>query len=318
MAQQDFLMSEDRNISPVSERTGDPHTDVVLRVTWVGLVINTVLFAFKLFAGIIGRSQVVVADAIHSLSDSSTDVAIVIGVRYWSQPPDENHPHGHRRIETVITAFISLALGAVGVGLIYNGLMTLHEHHEEPPGWIAFIAAVISIITKEILYHWTISVGRRIRSQAMIANAWHHRSDAFSSVPAALAVAGAAIHPSWSFLDHVGAVVVSLFILQAAWKLGWPALQQLIDLGASQVDCEQIRAIALATENVIAVHAIRTRHIGSGLQVDLHVLVDGAMTVRQGHNISREVKRRLLEMGPDIADVVVHLEPYEESQKDRR
>jgi len=290
-------MSVDQDTSHFAERASDPHTDVVLRVTWIGLGINMLLFVFKLFAGIVGRSQVVVADAIHSLSDSSTDVAIVIGVRYWSQPPDECHPHGHRRIETVITAFIALALGAVGLGLAWNGLVTLQEQHREPPGWIAFIAAVVSIVTKEILYRWTIAVGRRIRSQAMIANAWHHRSDALSSIPAALAVAGAAIHPSWSFLDHVGAVVVSLFILQAAWKLGWPALQQLIDSGAPRADREQIRTIALDTESVIAVHSIRTRHIGSGLQVDLHVLVDGTMTVRAGHDVSHEVKRRLLEMG---------------------
>ena len=291
------------------------HTAEVLRVTWVGLGANIALSILKLAAGIIGRSQAIVADGVHSLSDSSTDVAILVGVRYWTQPPDEEHPHGHRRIETVVTVFIGVLLAAVAAGLTYNALATLHERDAGSPGVIAFAAALVSIVSKEMLYRWNLSVGKRIKSPAVIANAWHHRSDALSSIPAALAVAGAAVSPSWSFLDHVGAVVVSLFILQAAWRIAWPALGQLVDTGATRMDRERIRTIALGTDGVEMVHAIRTRHIGSGLQVDLHILVDGRLTVREGHDISRAVKQRLLSEGPDVVDVVVHLEPYEESQE---
>ena len=285
----------------------------VQRVTWVGLVANVLLAILKFVGGILGSSQAIVADAVHTLSDSSTDVAILIGVRYWSMPPDEDHPHGHRRIETVVTSAIALALVLVGAGLLYNALTTLRDPDASPPGWIAFAAGAVSIATKEALYRWTAVVGRRLRSSALTANAWHHRSDALSSVPALLAVGGAALSPNWVFLDHVGAVVVSLFILQAAWSIGRPALGQLIDTGAPEHDRERIKRIALAADGVKQVHALRTRYVGHGLHVDLHIQVDGGMSVRAGHDISRRVKRRLLDEGPDVLDVVVHLEPFDGS-----
>jgi len=288
------------------------HVAAVRRVTWTGLAINVVLACLKFAAGLLGRSQAVIADAVHSLSDSTTDVAILVGVRYWSRPPDETHPYGHRRIETVITAAIGALLAAVAVGLAYTSLTTLHDRHVTRPGWIAFAAAVAAIAVKEALYQWTIRVGKRVRSAAVIANAWHHRSDALSSVPAALAVAGAAINPTWSFLDHVGAVIVSLFILHAAGRIIRPALRQLVDVGASRQQRERIRTIALETDGVSRVHALRTRYIGPGLQVDLHVLVDPAMSVRRGHDIAEAVERRLLDGQPDVVDVLVHIEPDED------
>jgi len=282
----------------------------IKRVTWIGLVINIALAALKLTAGILGRSQVVVADAVHSLSDCSTDIVILVGVRFWSQPPDEKHPHGHRRIETLITMAIGVVLGAVAVGLAYHAIVTLQERDEHVPGWIAFVAAIISIVVKESLYRWTVAIGRRIRSSAVVANAWHHRSDAFSSFPAALAVAAAALYPPWWFVDHIGAVVVSLFILQAAWRIVHPTLGELADVGASPDDRRRIEELAMATEGVRLVHALRTRFVGPGLHVDLHIKVDPQMTVWEGHEISEQVKRRLLDDGPDVLDVVVHLEPY--------
>ncbi len=287
------------------------HAAGVRKVTWAGLAANVFLAVLKFVAGTIGGSQAVVADGVHSLSDSSTDIAILIGVRYWTQPPDETHPHGHRRIETAITVFIGAALAAVAVGLVYNALSTLHKQNLTPPGWTAFYAAIASIVCKEVLFRWTVAVGKRTGSAAVIANAWHHRSDALSSLPAAVAVAGAAISPAWAFLDHIGAIVVSLFIIQAAWNIGWPAMQQLVDTGASRRERAEIHRIALGTEGVREVHGLRTRHIGSGLQVDLHILVDGSISVRDGHDISTKVKRNLIENGPEVVDVVVHLEPYE-------
>lgn len=287
----------------------------VRRVTFIGLVINVALSALKLVAGIVGNSQAVVADAVHSLSDTVTDVAVLVGVKFWSKPPDECHPHGHRRIEFLVTIFIGLLLAAVALGLSYNALATLHEVQKGPPGAIAFFAAVLSIFVKELLYRWTISVGREIKSTALIANAWHHRSDGLSSIPAALAVAGAALFPGLAFLDHLGAIVVSMFILQAAVKIVRPAVEQLVDRGAPEEICRGIEQLAFATPGVREVHAIRTRHIGSGIEVDLHVLVDPTLSVEEGHEISEEVKRRLLEYVSDLADVVVHLEPYEEENK---
>ncbi|AET64259.1 Cation diffusion facilitator family transporter [Methanothrix harundinacea 6Ac] len=293
------------------------HASTVRRLTLIGVVINLALTFMEFVAGIVGNSQAVVADAVHSLSDTVTGVAVLVGVRFWSRPPDECHPHGHRRIEFLVTIFIGLILAAVALGIGYNALATLHDPQRKPPGAVAFFAAVVMIFTKEFLYQWTISVGKEIRSPALIASAWHHRSDALSSIPAAAAVAGAAIVPGLSFLDHLGAIVISAFILQVAWKIIRPSLEQLVDLGAPEEIRRGIEQLASATPGVEEVHAIRTRHIGSGIEVDLHVLVDPRLTVEEGHEISEEVKRRLIEYVSDVVDVVVHLEPYGDEKEGR-
>jgi len=289
----------------------------IKRVTWIGLGINLVLTAFKFAGGVLGNSQAVVADAVHSLSDTTTDVAILLGVRYWDKPADKGHPHGHRRLETMVTLSIGLALGLVAGGLLWSALTTLQEHHASAPGWIALSAAAVSIVCKELLYRWTAAAGRRVRSMPLVANAWHHRSDALSSIPAVLAVAGAIYMPAWSFLDHIGAVAVSLFIFQAAYKIMKPACDKLLDSSAPQHDLQQIRALAAGVEGVRHVHGLRTRYLScSTLAVDLHIEVEGSMSVRRGHDISEVVKQRILAYGPDVIDVVVHLEPYDETRED--
>lgn len=283
----------------------------VRKVTLVGLVLNVFLAAFKFIAGTVGSSQAIVADAVHSLSDMTTDAAILVGVRYWSAPPDDNHPHGHQRIETLITVLIGALLAVVAVGLVIRALGTLEVGDGSGPGWIAFFAAMVSIVSKEWIYRWTAARGKAVRSPSVVANAWHHRSDALSSIPAAVAVLGARVHPSWVFLDQLGAVVVSVFIFQAAGRIALPALGQLTDAGAPRKVRERISSIARQTDGVEQVHAVRTRYVGSSLQVDLHVQVDGNLSVREGHDISGAVKYNLLEQGPDVIDVVVHLEPFD-------
>jgi cation diffusion facilitator family transporter len=278
-------------------------------VTWVGMLVNILLSFFKIVAGYFGRSQTILADGVHSLSDTVTDVAVIVGVNYWYAPPDEAHPHGHRRIETIITQFIGLALVVVAVGISYKAIVTLHEMHSKPPDIIALIAALVSIFSKEILYQWTVFIAKRMRSSALAANAWHHRSDALSSIPAALAVAVARFYPSWSFVDHIGAIIVSLFILQAAWKIVWPSLKELADTGASPEIKKEIEEIILSTKGVLSVHKVRTRKMGYGYQVDFHIQVKRELTVIEGHNISEETKARLIQKGPNVIDVIVHLEP---------
>ncbi len=285
------------------------HIHQVKLVTWTGMLVNILLSVFKIFAGYFGRSQTVLADGFHSMSDTVTDVAVIVGVNYWNQPPDETHPHGHGRIETIITQFIGIALLLVAAGIFYRAIVTLHEMHSEPPDIIALIAALLSIVSKEVIYQWTVFVGKRIKSSALVANAWHHRSDALSSIPAALAVGVARLYPSWSFVDHVGAIIVSLFILQAAWKIVWPSLKELADTGASPEIKNEIEDIILSTNGVLSVHKTRIRKIGYGYQVDLHIQVEGDITVFKGHNISEEAKARLIQKGPNIIDVIVHLEP---------
>lgn len=298
-------------LRPSSGNAGLP-PDVVretLRVTWWGLAVNLVLFAVKLAAGLVGNSRTMVADAVHTLSDLSTDVAVLVGVRFWSRPPDASHPYGHWRIETLVTSAIGLALAVVAVGIGWDAIASLREEHLSRPRGMAFWAALLSIVTKEALYRWTIHVGRRVNSPAVVANAWHHRSDALSSIPAAFAVLGAWVLPSWSVLDHVGAVGVALFILAAAVKIVRPALQELVDAGVSDRETAQIHEVAAATPGVVEAHAVRTRISGTRVQVDLHVLVDGRLTVCEGHRIAAQVRQRLLDRMPRIMDVVVHVEP---------
>jgi len=281
------------------------------RVTWVGFAVNLGLSILKFLAGYFGSSQAVIADAVHSLSDMSTDVAILLGVKYWTAPADEKHPYGHHRIETMITVFIGLALLAVAVGLAYNAIVTIRDDDARQPGVIALVAAVISIFSKEILFRWTIKIGQQVKSTAVVANAWHHRSDALSSIPAAIAVAVALVYPNLAFVDHIGALVVSVFILIVAWNITSQALNVLADRGAAQKETEEIYGIAMRVEHVQAVHAIRTRQLGSSLHVDLHVKVDPNMSVKAGHDVSEIVKHELIARGPNVIDVVVHLEPFE-------
>lgn len=304
----------DANGTPTQTR---PESGAVLtpareihRVTLWGLVVNLALCCVKFLFGVLGSSQALVADAVHSLSDSVTDIAVLIGVRFWSAPPDESHPYGHGRIETLITFLIGIALGSVGIGLGYRAVASLHEHHTASPNWMAFVAACVSIAAKEWLYQWNVSVGRRVKSSALLANAWHHRSDALSSVPVAVAVLATRIWPGWGFLDQVATVIVAVLILYAAWEISFPAFRDLVDAGASRKERETILEIASTTKGVLSVHGLRTRHVGPGLHVDLHTLVDGNLSVRQGHDIAAAVKYRLLELGPDVVDVVVHTEPH--------
>ncbi|MGA1824819.1 MAG: cation diffusion facilitator family transporter [bacterium] len=283
----------------------------VQRITWIGLAVNVVLSVLKFIVGILGASQAVIADAVHSLSDMATDIAVLFGVIYWSAPADEEHPFGHSRIEAIITAIIGFVLLFMAFGIGYRALCSIRGAYLKQPTWIAIVGPFISIICKEILYHWTVSIGKRVKSSAVIANAWHHRSDAFSSIPALIAVGAAAINPKWAFVDHVGAFIVSLFIIKIAYDIITPAFSELSDAGASKIERAKIESLVLNIHGVHAVHAIRTRKFGSGFLVDLHILVDGEISVRKGHTISEDVKKELIKNGPEILDVVVHIEPDE-------
>jgi cation diffusion facilitator family transporter len=275
----------------------------------VGLLCNLTLAAAKAAAGILGHSQAVLADALHSLTDSVTDIAVILGVRFWTAPADEDHPHGHGRIETLITVVIGLAVGAVAVGMGVQAIRGLRHDPGTAPTAIALVVALVSIAVKEVLYRWTAKVGREVRSPALEANAWHHRSDAISSIPAAVAVAVTLIDPGWAVVDRVGAVVVCLLILQASWRILRPALDQLIDAGAPVSDRRRIEEIALQVDGVEAAHAVRTRYVGADLAVDLHVEVDGGLSVGEGHAVAVAVRRKLIEEGPNVIDALVQIEP---------
>jgi cation diffusion facilitator family transporter len=285
-------------------------TSRVSRVSWVGLLCNLALAAAKAAAGIFGHSQAVLADALHSLTDSVTDIAVILGVRYWTAPADEDHPHGHGRIETLVTVVIGLAIGGVAIGMGAEAIRGLRDGPETSPTGIALAVALMSVVVKEVLYRWTARVGREVRSPALEANAWHHRSDAISSIPAALAVGVTLIDPEWAVVDRVGAVVVCLLILQASWRILRPSIDQLIDAGAPAADRRRIEELALQVDGVEAAHAVRTRYVGSDLAVDMHVEVDGGLSVGEGHAIAVAVRRKLVEEGPNVTDALVQIEPH--------
>lgn len=282
----------------------------IKKAVWVGLVCNVVLSAAKILAGWLASSQAVLADGIHSLSDLVTDVALLVGVKYWSAPPDECHPYGHQRIEALVTVAIALVLALAAVEIGYEAIVSLRTPSHNRPGIFALLAVCLSIVVKEALYRWTLIVGKKTRSQALQANAWHHRTDALSSIPATVAVVVSMLWPKLDYVDGVGALVVSLFILKASWDIAKPALAELIDQGASKETILRIKEIATGTDGVLDVHKIRTRFQGPGLYMDLHIMVDPKLSVQEGHTISGKVKTRLLELIPDSADVVIHLEHY--------
>lgn len=284
----------------------------VRRVTLGGLAVNLLLSVLKMSAGLLGHSQAMVADAIHSLSDSLTDVAILLGVRFWSAPPDDRHPYGHWRIETLVTTGIGLLLIAVAIGITFNSIRNIQHGVDDAPSWLAFWTAIVSLLVKELLYHWTARTGRRLASSAVVANAWHHRSDAMSSIPAALAILAARLKPEWAFVDQVGAILVSGFVLYAAWGIIRSATGDLTDEAAPEPLLADIRLTCKQLEGVSSVHAMRTRKVGPGYHMDLHVLVNPDLSVRQGHNIATRVKRHLLGQLPSVHDVVVHIEPDDE------
>jgi cation diffusion facilitator family transporter len=297
-------MSETRNCS-------------VRRVTLVGLLVNLALCAVKFVAGTLGHSRAVVADAVHSLSDLTTDIAVLAGSTVWDKPPDASHPYGHRRFETMVALFVGGMLALAGLGLAWNAVGSFRTPSSQSPGVIAFAAALLSILSKEALYRWTLYCGKCVGSIALEANAHHHRSDALSSVPTALAVAATWLGPSWRFLDAVGAIVVSLFILYSAWKIMWPGMMELTDFAAPESVRRRLMEIAEAIPGVHEVHNVRTRYVAARLQIDLHVLVDPSMTVARGHDIASEVRHRLIEKGPNVFDVIVHLEPFDTDHSKR-
>ncbi len=281
------------------------------RITWIGLAINIFLALFKFVIGIIGKSQAVIADAFHTVSDTVTDCGILFGVRFWDAPADNNHHYGHRRIQTLITFGIGISLGIAGVVIGWESLHNIREIHISQPGWIALAAPLLSIVFKEILYHYTIKIGNETKSAAVIANAWHHRSDALSSFPVVVSVILSAINPKWAYFDHIGAFIVSLFIIRVSWKIIKPELLELTDYAASEKDREKIESIIKNVAEVRSINNIRTRKMGYFILLDINISVDSLLTIKDGHIICVKVKEELMSNHPDIIDAVIHLEPYE-------
>jgi len=278
-------------------------------VTFAGMAVNVVTAVAKAAAGVMFSSRALVADAVHSASDLVTDLAVIFGVRYWVAPADECHPYGHGKIEALVTVFISAALAVVAWELGADAVRALAScERRDPPGVAAFLVAVVGIVLKEALFVWTRAVARRIKSTALEANAWHHRSDAISSIPVAAAVALSWLLPQLWWLDSVGALVVAAFVLHVAWSLAHPALQELTDADVES-KAAAVAQVAAAVPGVKGVHKTRARRYGGLFQADLHIQVDASLSVAEGHAIGHAVKDAVVGAGIDVDDAIVHVEP---------
>lgn len=286
-------------------------TEVVLavrRVTLAGMVVNIALAAAKAVVGLTCASQALVADAVHSVSDLVTDVAVLLGVRYWTAPADERHPYGHGKIEALVTVFIAFGLASIALELARDAAHLLSARTAPAPGIAAGAMAVVSVAVKEALFRWTRRVARRVKSPALESNAWHHRSDALSSVPVAVVVAVARFFPSLTWLDAAGALLVVAFILRVVWQLARPAFEELVD-ASIEGKAEAVAAVARTVAGVKGVHKARARRYGRAFQADIHVMVDPALTITDGHAVGHAVKDAVVGAGIDVDDVVVHVEP---------
>ena len=287
----------------------------VRRVTFAGMAVNVAIAAAKAVGGVAFSSHALVADAVHSASDLVTDLAVLLGVRYWVAPADESHPYGHGKIEALVTLFISIALTVVAWELGSDAVRVLWRGERgATPGALAFVVAAAGIVLKEWLFVWTRSVARRIGSTALEANAWHHRSDALSSIPVAAAVALVWLVPSLWWVDAAGSLAVSAFVVYVAWTLARPAFQELTDAEIGS-KAEAVAAVAAGVAGVRSVHKARARRYGGSYQADIHVQVDGALSVADGHDIGHAVKEAVVTAGIGVDDVVVHVEPVEDDSQ---
>ena len=290
----------------------------IRRVTFYGMAVNILLAILKMAGGLFCRSHALVADAIHSLSDLVTDLAVVFGVRFWTAPADGDHPYGHGKIQALVTLFIALALVVVAWELGTAAVSRLRVAISAGSGpsvapvalWTAFLLAFVSIFAKEGLFRWTRRVARRQNSSALEANAWHHRSDAISSVPVAIALALSAIFPSLGWADSAGALIVAFFILKVSFSILRGAYEELTD---ADIDgkAREVEAVVRRIPGVKAFHQVRARRYGGAFQADLHIQVEPTLSVAEGHALGHAVKDAILSSGIDVNDVVVHVEPGE-------
>lgn len=286
----------------------------IYRVTIVGSVVNMALVLFKFIAGIVGHSAAMVADAVHSLSDFITDIIVLVFVRISGKPADEDHDYGHGKYETLATAIIGLILFGVGVGIAVDGakeIATIIKGVVPPaPGTMALVAAVVSIVSKELLYHYTVAAGKRLNSQTVVANAWHHRSDAFSSVGVLLGICGAMfLGEKWRILDPIAAVTVSGFIIKVAIDLLKPCMDELLERSLPKDVEQKIEEIILSVDGVSSPHHLRTRRIGNNYAIEVHIRMSGDLTLYEAHRITTTVERKLKEQLGDGTHVGIHTEP---------
>ena len=286
----------------------------IYKVTIIGSIVNFILLLFKFIAGIVGHSAAMVADAVHSLSDFVTDIVVIVFVKISGKPQDESHDYGHGKYETLATAIIGVVLFAVGVGILVNSVTGVVNAFNgkvlEAPSMIALVAAAVSIMFKELLFQYTVHKGKTLDSKAVVANAWHHRSDAFSSIGTLIGIAGAIfLGERWRVLDPIAAFVVSVFIIKVAIDLVKPCIDELLEKSLSKEVEDRILSIVMTNPEVDQPHHLRTRRIGNNIAIEIHIRMDGTMPLNEAHDITKKIEASLKnEFGPST-HIGIHMEP---------
>lgn len=280
----------------------------------LGMFVNIVLFAFKLVAGIVGRSGAMIADAVHSASDFATDIVVLAFVRISAKPRDDDHKWGHGKYETLASLIIGVALLAVGAEILVDSAekikVVLSGDVLPRPGAIAIVAAIVSIVAKEALYQYTARKGKGLQSPSVVANAWHHRSDALSSIGALLGIGAAYfLGEKWRIADPIAAIMVAVLIIKVAIDLSRTALAELLEKSLPHEVENEILSIISATPNVYKPHNLRTRRLGSNIAIEVHIRVNGSMTVYDSHEISRDIEQALRSRFGEHTAVAIHIEP---------
>ena len=286
----------------------------IYQVTLAGSAGNLVLLTFKFVAGVLGHSAAMVADAVHSLSDFFTDLVVLLFVKVSSKPQDESHDYGHGKFETLATLFIGLALLGAAIGIIVSGAVKfahwLGGETLEVPGMLALWAALISIVIKEALYRYTVVKGRKLNSPAMVANAWHHRSDALSSIGAAIGIGGAILlGERWAVLDPLASIVVGGMLMKVAWDLLKGSMGELTDQSLQPKEEQEILEIITSFPEVSHPHNLRTRRIGNRIAIEVHVRMDGDLPLHTVHEQASAIERKLRERFGEETLVTLHMEP---------
>lgn len=287
------------------------------RVTLWGLAANVALTASKVVVGLLANSSAIIADGLHSGSDLASDFAVLWGIHASRRPADADHHYGHSRYETVAALFVGLLLVVAALFVGVESIITIGQPHDGIRNWWPFSMAVASVAIKEVLYWWTRAVGIKHRNPAIAANAWHHRSDALSSIAAAIGIGGAVLGgPRWAFLDHLTAVVLAAFLITIGVRITRESLTKLTDRAPDPAALRGMLEVISRIPGVVSFHAFRARHAGGGglIEMDVHVQVDPTISVHQGHEIATRVEHEMRLANPDVAGVVVHVEPADARQ----
>ena len=284
----------------------------IRRITIIGSVVNVVLAGIKITGGYLFFSAALIADGVHSFSDLITDIAVLFGLKFWSKAPDKDHPYGHGRIETFVTMFIGAFLGAIAVLMAYRAVIGMVNYQAHSQSWATLGIAAISIVSKEILFRYGKAAGERAHSRALIANAWHHRSDALSSIPVLLAVIISKIFPAIKYLDQIATLFVSAFLVKAAYDIIKGSIEEFMekrdDLDISPILNDHIKRFP----NIKGFHKINIRRVGADRYIDLHMQVNPMLTVKESHRLSGIVKEALMLSPHGIQGVIIHIEPSEQ------